>query len=636
MGLVLEQKTWNAFKGRMTKTNLAAAPADHLQVATNVLFVGDDIMRKRPGYTLVKNVGFQPSRIFDFRRQSDQAQFVFTQGAGKISTMPSDGSSLNALSTTEDVNAVFDFATDLFSCYGSNGVKSYRFVDVAGVMTKWSWGIAAPGTAPTIATGAGSLTLVQGRQYACSYVSKWTDSQGSTRIHVGPPSPLSAHTGPQTNAVITVGALVASTDPQVTHIWVWSTNDVPENATSTLEFAAEITNGTTSWGDTLSDDLLDDTRLAPYDNNPAPAGTIVLEYQGRIVIAGIPGKPNLVQASGLEEVTVGIPQMSFPASVFFNVPGGTKAINAGLVFNQSLMLCTPEYWFNVSGFDASTFREQDKIFSPGAVGKKAVCSYGGWMAFLGTDKKIWAWDSVNQPIEVSWKIASTLGSAQLSMESLSDASLANAELRFHSFGRYNVLIMLASTTANPDHFDWCAMWDVTGLLTGQGADQTPAEADEVFSHAIVASGNVGVGNTRYIFLGDKLGNVYRWPDGFTDAGVNYTPLVSGHTSDLDAPETGKRMRFLDLTTSRADALHCFNLQAAAMDGVNPDAKSTVVKKIAVPNPKGVDPTLLRGMLEQQKGTSFGKMLRWWITFPTDDKDAAVEKIVAKYTAVNQR
>jgi hypothetical protein len=48
------------------------------------------------------------------------------------------------------------------------------------------------------------------------------------------------------------------------------------------------------------------------------------------------------------------------------------------------------------------------------------------------------------------------------MESISDAQLANGQLRWYSFGRHNVIALFISTQNN-NYFDWCQLWDVSVL-----------------------------------------------------------------------------------------------------------------------------------------------------------------------------
>ncbi len=639
-------KTWNSFRGgRYTRNNLVQISDDHFLVANQIIFLGDGQAHKRPGYTLVQAaIGFNATTIFDFRRQSDGKQFVIFAGGGKIAWMASAGGVVTVLSTGEDATAVWSFTTNVFGLYGSNGINAYRFIDTGnGLLTKFKWGIAAPQAAPTVALAAGTLTLTYGRQYAFSYVSKWTDATGITRVHVGPPSPLSAFSGVLTSQVANLSNLLASADPQVTHIWVWSTNDTPANTTSVLNFNAEIANGVTTYGDSLADTSLDTTRQAPYFNQPPPAAGILVDYQGRIALSGIPGKPDLVQGTGLEEITLGIPQETAPPSVFFNVPGGIKKISAGKEFNQALMLSTELAWFQVQGFSAETFQEKDNIFEPGAAGKKLVCSTSKWMVWVSTDKKLWAWDGYSDSKEVSWKIGRSDGSSQLSMNSITDAQLANGQLLWFSFGQYSVVMLLIST-ANNAYFDWCQMWDVTtltgpagpyGPMTKDGLLMGAAEGDAFFSHHILGAGNVLVGSTQYLFMADDAGNVYRWPDGFTDAGNNYGPVIGSEYSDCDAPGLKKRFRWLDGITSRVDAATAFQAGAVVSDGVLIDQPPMALPIQECPPVQGVrEPSKFRGRLSQQ-GTSVGRFIRWFVEFPLDDKPCKLFQVEVKASIVGK-
>ncbi len=644
--LKTEDKTWDSFSGgRYTRNNLVKISDDHLLVANQIYFPGDGIAHKRPGYTLVKGgIGFNATRIFDFRRQSDGAQFIILTGNGFIAWMPAGGGPVTVLSNTEDVNARWMFASNVFGLYGSNGIKAYRFVDTGdGTLTKFNWGLQAPGAAPTLSTIAGTLTLENGRQYAYSWVSKWTDMQGTQRVHVGPPSPTSLSTGPQTNVAVEVGGLQASADPQVTHIWIWSTNDTPQDTTSALNFLAEVPNGTASYGDVLDDSSLDTTRLIPYDNVAPPAASIIAEYQQRFALSGIAGKPDLIQGTGLEEISLGIPQETAPTSVFFNVPGGNKAVSGAAPFNQSLMTSTEEFWFQVQGFSAETFQEEDKIFSPGMAGNDAWCSTPMWLAWIGKDKKLWAWNGYSEPIEVSWKIARADGSTQLSMESMSAAQIATAQLRWFSWGRFNMVLVLVSTQLN-QYYDWCQIWDVSvlsgpqsqlgGTLTKDGMLQGAAEGDAFFSDHIIGSGNVLAGSTPYIYLADDQQNIYRWPDGFTDNGKTYAPVAGSEFTDADAPGFKKRWRWLDAITSRRDAVKAFEALAVVSDGVSLDKAGIGLTVQPVPGPGPIDPTCFRAKLEQE-GTSIGRYMRWFIEFPDDDQDCELYKVEVKASIVGK-
>lgn len=639
-------KIYDSFRGgRFTRNNLIQISDDHVLVANQVFFPGDGIAHKRPGYTLVKaGLGFNGVRIFDFQRQSDSQQFVILAGGGTLSWMRSDGSQFTVLSNNEDPNAVWDFVTNDFGLYGSNGINAYRFVDTGGgTLTKFNWGIQAPANAPTFTFAAGSLTLAQGRQYAYSYVSKWTDAQGIQRVHVGAPSPTSGSTGPQTSEVVNLAGLTKSTDPQVTHIWIWATVDTPFNTTSVLYFLAEIANGTTTYGDTLPDTSLDQTRLIPYNNFAPPAASIIREFQGRFALSGIAGKPDLVQATGLEEIALGIPQETAPPSVFFNVPGGIKRVTGMREFNQSLYVGTEQYWSQVTGLSAETFQQNDNILTPGPAGKDLIVVTPTWLAWLSKDKKLWAWNGYSDPFEISFKIARADGSQQLSMESISDATLSKGQLRWYSWGRYNVVALFISTQKN-NYFDWCQLWDVSvlsapagpfGATTKDGNLLGAAEGDAFFTDHMIGTGVVQVGDAPYLFMADGQGNVYRWPDGFTDNGQNYAPVIGSEFTDCDQPDFIKRYRWLDAMTSRQPAPQLFGASAVASDGVVLDSKPPYGLQIwPVPAQYGTDPSIFRAKLEA-KGSAIGRYLRWFIEFPQDDQDAELYKVSVKFSIVGK-
>lgn len=641
----LQAKVHDSFRGgRFTRSNIAKISDDHLLVANQLIFIGDGALHKRPGYTLVRNVGFNVQKIFDFRRQIDANQFVILAGSGQIAYLDALGRNAPInLVAAEDPVARWQFATNVFGLYGSNGVNAYRFVDVGGVLTKFKWGIAAPAAAPTLTFAAGTLSSTWGWQYAYSWVSKWTDAQGVTRVHVGPPSPISASTGVITNQLVNVGNLASPVpaDAQVTHLWIWRTNDTPFNTTSILYFVSEVAVGTASYADALQDTSLDITRIIPYNNFAPPAASIIFEFQGRFVLAGIPGAPDLVQATGLEEVSLGIPQETAPKSIFFNVPGGIKKVSAGCEFNESAMIATELGWTQSTGFSAESFTQRDFVIKPGCAGPKLVCTTPIWMAYVGPDKKIWAWNGQHDPVEVSWKIARADGSSQLSMESIDATQLANGELRWYSFGRYNLLALLVSTQPNLGYFDWCQLWDCSiltgpagpyGELTKDGRLLGAAESDAFFSDHIAHAGDVLVGSKAYLWLADTAGNLFRWPDGWTDNGTQYLPVAGSEFSDCDLPEFQKRFHFMDVRTSNQAAKDAYQASALAADGVNIEAVPYALPVGAMPSQDGGDPTCFRAKMGI-KGVSTGRFVRWFIEFPASDQGEKVYQAAVKWAPV---
>ena len=133
--------------------------------------------------------------------------------------MNADGSGQNLMSSGE--TGTHQWVSNSFAAYSSDGHNAWRYVDVAGTLYKFQWGITAPATAPAISLSAGTLTLTYGRTYVYCFVSKYTDSLGIQRISVSAPSPVSAHTGPIASQVVLLFGLEVSADPQVTHKWIF-------------------------------------------------------------------------------------------------------------------------------------------------------------------------------------------------------------------------------------------------------------------------------------------------------------------------------------------------------------------------------------------------------------------------------
>jgi hypothetical protein len=73
------------------------------------------------------------------------------------------------------------------------------------------------------------------------------------------------------------------------------------------------------------------------------------------------------------------------------------------------------------------------------------------------------------------------------------------------------------------------------------------------------------------------------------------------------------------------------MAAQVADGLNPDIRPTGLQVIPVPSTgnAGPDPTMARGKMNQ-KGTSVGKLVRPFVIFPTDDKDAELYEIVTNH------
>jgi hypothetical protein len=635
----------SSFQGKNTSQNLTDATPGTLLSAKNMLVLSDNQLRRAPGYTLVAKVGTGPIlSTGDFQRNVDQKQFVFVQSGTSIFVMQADGSGLREISAGEDPSAVYQYVQNSFICYASNGINAWRFVDNAGTLTKYKWGISAPLTAPAIALSPGTLTLSFGRTYVACYVSKYTDSLGIQRISVGPPSPISAHTGPIANQIVELSDLDASTDPQVNFIWIFETSDSPFNTSATFFFAAEIANGTTSYGDALLDANLDQTRLAPFDNNPAPPSPILETFQSSVAALNV----DQLRLSGTDLITLGIPEEAWPLELFFNIPSGSRLGTAMISpdAGNSLIVDTADAKFDYTGYDASTFTEADNIASPGTVGPRAQCKTPFGVAYLSQSQRLWLWRLTSPPspaTEISGDIAQAFPGTY-GMEDLSVADLPRAILLWYSFGKIHFIAVIARTNDAPDTgLNLIQLWSIpvkgsqsSGQVTGSSSFYNQIggifQTDKIPSVGMTSGSIVRVGNQPFVFLGDASGNVYRFPDGYTDNGIPFLSNVSIPWTLLGT-EAKKRFYWLDLWVLSPLSLllsggpvENFKVYAATSESAEDPPNWIECQVQLVPSPDGPSEYAIRANLQVQ-GLNVGRYVRFAVAFPQDNNDEVLLKAI---------
>jgi hypothetical protein len=466
------------------------------------------------------------------------------------------------------------------------------------------------------------------------------------RFHIGPPSPISAHTGPFTSKVVTVGGMEGNApdpDLRTTHYWIFASLDTPLDTASVFFFEAEIAAGVTSFGDTLPDASLDQSRQAPFANLPPPLATVLAEYEGRLILMDLVGQRDVLQLSGNEEITLGIPQECFPLDMQFQVPSGAKRIRGGIASHeQSFFFGTQDWWFALFGNSAATFNKRDHIVGPGPAGPQAFDMTPSHLVWWSKDRKVRAWNgSMGQPAELTKAISEpsefrgffqTLG---YSTEDIPDAQVENVKVKWFSWGRYNWVLVFADLNGD-GNWDWVQLWDATGFA---GGDQDElAESDMFPSHKISGAEIVQVAGKPFVFLGDQNGFVYRFPDGYTDAGIAFSrPFMSTVWQDFHevvGNNTRKHFKWIDLHTDRTDAITAFDIFGITLDTPDFSVIPAKLPQQQLPNAQGADTNSIRAYPEQvapsgvpQIGeVSAGKWHRTLIIFPSDGKPASIERI----------
>lgn len=628
----LEQPVIAEFSGKATFNNLAAGKPGSLLAATNVMILDDNLPRRAPGYTLVKAFGTGPvTQGYDFQRSVDNKQFVFTQSNGTIYAMNADGTGAVTLATGE--TAPHQFVSNAFAAYSSNGVKAYRYVDVGGVLTRYNWGIQAPTTAPTVATGSGSLTLTYGRTYVVCYVSRYTDSLGIQRLSISAPSPISAYSGPIVNGVVNLSSITASTDPQVNYKWIFAVTDSPFNTSATYFFLAEIANATTTYGDLIADSGLDQTRVAPFENYAAPPAPLLATFQNHVFAAN----GNLIQFSGYSSITLGIPEESWPAANFFDIPSGKRTVTNMIVQAAGTILSigTEDFWYDIAGYDAATFTFADRAALPGPAGPLAACNTPFGVAFLSKSKQLWLWRAGGEPTDISKNVeASLLGT--YGMDDIDPTTIQNSIVRWFQFGKLSFVLVFCRTTGAPGtNLNLVQMWSIVGKAQASSGMYLGSstlyeqiggifQTDKVPTVQFTYAWPVEVDGEYYIFVGDANGNVYRFPDGLLDNG---TAAAGSIKLAWLLPREGKsRFYWVDVFTNRSDAVTAFQVSAVTADSPDPTLALTNLVQQNLPSPVGQSTLAIRANL-QAAGTASGKYISVAISFPADTTDASILKII---------
>lgn len=637
-GLKTEQI--DKFNGKNLNVALQAMNEQDLLQASNVQILGDGTIQRMPGYTKVASVSGAVLTIYDFQRAVDHKQYIFIQAGGSLYAMQADGTGLQRViqggvsTTTRGA-----FVKNAFIAYFSDGTSSFRIVDNNGTLTAYQWGISPPLTAPAIQIGsAAQFSLENGRNYVYCYVAEYTDSLGIIRTSVSAPSPFSPYSGPTVNQAVNLTSIEGSSDPQVNKIWVFATPDAPETTQGTFYFEAEIANPgagqVTEFTDTLTDDQQDQTRQAPFTiNTPPPACNILNQFQSRVWAA----TPNFTQYSAFEEALLGIPEECWPATFFIPVPSGSKEPTGMITHDEgsSMLVGTAEAWMSVTGYDSTTISSKDRVLSPGPAGKRLQIQTPTHLMWVGTDKRLWAWNGVTS---LTADIPATaidfgfpLGKQQpgtTSLNDLTDAQLTNAELRYFAYEEQHYVVLLANTNGVANVLNWMAVWEIL-MINGSIAAVIPT--DKFPLNAMTTSANVLNGSTPMLYFGDTLGNIYQWPNGYTDNGLSIP--VSFSTAWIGSFKVKSSMLWADILCDDPGAfIKSATVSGVALDAPNMNVKPTLLQIQPYPVAGAGGQNVVRVGL-RAKPTAQGKFLRLVITFPTDSFNHQVSGISIAYRPI---
>ncbi|MCG3177006.1 MAG: hypothetical protein MOGMAGMI_01970 [Candidatus Omnitrophica bacterium] len=272
-------------------------------------------------FTPAQDLGGEVSRIFDFYRPDDQVHhFLVGIEDGRVGVIDSNGILTN-LTADLTPGEICDFVKFKNTCYFGNGEDDNMATDGSVAGTR-KWGIAAPSTNPSVASGgAGALTGVY--KYKVTF---YNDDTGHE-----------SNANPGIVQITTAGndvdmtSIPVSTDPQVTRRRIYRTT----SGGGIYFFLHEITdNTTTTYTDNAADSTLGTTEV-PEDNDPPDDFVFLEEWDGRIW--GAPKNSTTLHFCNSTYLTpsgTGLPEESFSQDNRIFLFKEIRAIKKSPTFNE--------------------------------------------------------------------------------------------------------------------------------------------------------------------------------------------------------------------------------------------------------------------------------------------------------------
>lgn len=272
--------------------------------------------------------------------------------------------------------------------------------------------------------------------------------------------------------------------------------------------------------DAASDIQLNIFSIAPVPTfNDPPTPMVGLAYfSGRIW--GFTG--NTVYFTGLEEITIGVPEESMPSGIAGNSWTFDEPVQAlgvgGIGNNQGLAILCGGRLYGIQGNTLDTFVRFSISNRRGARNRTCISALGGMLAWLDSANQVWATDGTNVN-ELSTLIRNDLtGIAQ-----------ANCSVTFHSAGRFHWLVLSTGTKLyvyDIDQDQWMPPW--------------------TFAAKYIYSGEISPGN--YVLMasnGTKALqlNLAGTAGSFNDNGATYQPILKFGLLSV-VPDYGSRFSYI--------------------------------------------------------------------------------------------
>ncbi|MEW6214099.1 MAG: hypothetical protein AB1478_02675 [Nitrospirota bacterium] len=304
-------------------------------------------------------------------------RYVKSDATAYLIAETDDGTTRRIYYSTDD--SAFSLLTTRTTGYRSSFVDYedwLYFLDIQDEPKRWNgtsftkWGIAAPGTAPTLAEGsAGNLSGTY--QYKITFLNaegtESANSPASSKITVS-------------SKIIELSAIPTSTDGQVTKRRVYRFG-----GTLTDYYLINAINDNTTT--TYSDNTIDTDvgpLLDPYDRYPAPNAKASTVHYNRIFLSNI-------LYGGVKSPHGFLWSRARRPENFYDPsnpdPAGTKGKNVLEVveMGESVYFLTEETIYALRGANEDTFYLDPTYVQIGCFSKDSVCKLGTSVGYLGSD-----------------------------------------------------------------------------------------------------------------------------------------------------------------------------------------------------------------------------------------------------------
>jgi hypothetical protein len=313
--------------------------------------------------------------------------------------------------------------------------------------------------------------------------------------------------------------VVASTDPQVNQIRIFRTTDSATGLGGQAYFEipnSPVPNANANINDSAADANLNALSIAPiptFNDPPTPMRGMVY-YSGRIW--GFTG--NKVWFTGLEEITIGVPEESMPSGIAGNFWSFDQPLQAlavtGIGANQALGVLSGGRIYVVQGNTLDTFVRYAVSTRRGCRNLTCISQLGGVVAWLDSAQQVWASDGTNLN-ELSTLIRNDLAGI----------NPATSSVTFHTAGRFHWLILSTGTKLyvyDVDQDQWMPPW--------------------TFAAKYIYSGEISPGN--YVLMASNGTKALQLStSAFNDNGLSYAPIMKLGLLSV-VPDYGSRFSYI--------------------------------------------------------------------------------------------